>query len=236
MEEVTTPPSNPNWFEQRRGFLIKLAAGIIGLTAIIVLAIYQTRSSPQSSAQIWSKLQTYTACSPGPAISFQKPTAFNSSTLSTNKAMFSAGQNKPGATTQGIIIAACTSSKPLPTAAYLAKLDHALLHTSDKGRGPYVWPVYKFVLDNTSFNYIPTLGPAVRFSNSAIKSNAWQISLAWKRSPSASASLPAQKQGTVIALAGQKSWYYLMLAATTANWQANQSTWNQILNSIKIDQ
>jgi len=37
-------------------------------------------------------------------------------------------------------------------------------------------------------------------------------------------------------LAGKTTWYYVLLSATTPNWQANQTTWNKILDSVQIDQ
>lgn len=63
---------------------------------------------------------------------------------------------------------------------------------------------------------------------------------AWVRDFSASATDPNAKlpdmQGHMITVFGKSAIYYLVVYTTKFDWQANQATWSQVINSLKIDQ
>lgn len=68
------------------------------------------------------------------------------------------------------------------------------------------------------------------FNSANIKDKAWQFDL------SATGIYGDKWVGKFIYTWGKNGIYYFMIAAPDANWQANQSTWQQMLDSIKIDQ
>ena len=65
-----------------------------------------------------------------------------------------------------------------------------------------------------------------------IKDFAWQLNFYTLSDGNRSTVL----QGKVIFLAGEKSFYYFMLSTVGYNWAPNQAIWQQMVDSLKIDQ
>jgi len=220
--------------------LIELAAGFLVVLGLAVFTVYQVwpgrapTNSSGSTAQKWLGLSGYTACdkSQHQGIYFLKPTAFNQESISPAQAVFYRGVSG-SPTTTGVLLATCTD-QPASTAAYLAEVSKNAAAISPQGSS--LWPLYQFVAGHTSSNYDISFGKISLFKNAYIKDNAWQMDLSFSRSSSASSALPSQKEGRILWLAGKTTWYYVLLSATTPNWQANQTTWNKILDSVQIDQ
>lgn len=71
------------------------------------------------------------------------------------------------------------------------------------------------------------------FQNQNIKTKAWEFGFtAFNTKDNASSAI----NGEFVYIIGAKSYYYFMIAAIQANWQANQQTWHGVLDSLKIDQ
>lgn len=68
------------------------------------------------------------------------------------------------------------------------------------------------------------------FRSANIKDSAWQFDL------NGTSATNGKWQGKFIYAWGKNGVYYVLIAATAPNWQANQSTWQQMVDSIKIDQ
>ncbi len=243
----TLPPPNINLPSsvlekiRHKRTLIELTVGllvVLGLVAFTVYLVWPGRAPANSSGfatQKWLGLSSYTACdkSQHQGISFLKPTAFNQESISISPAQavfYKAVSGSP--TTVGVLLATCTD-QPTPTAAYLAEVSKNAAAVSPQGSS--LWPLFQFAAGHTSDNYGISFGKISSFKNTHVKNNAWRMNLLFSRSSSASSSLPIQKEGLILWLAGKTTWYYVLLSATTPNWQANQTTWNKILDSVQID-
>jgi len=231
------PTSRLSWFKPPK-IVLGFVAAIIIIAAIVGLAVYQNHKDRHNSSTTptlsWTNLQKYTVCAKGNAMSFLKPADFNRSGVF-GQGMFFSETGGSSSTTLGVLNATC-SDTPTITPDYLAKFGQAVSNASDPGRATYISPLYQFVTNLTSSSYSPNFGPIQTFTSQYIKTNAWQMALTFDRAASAASSLPSQKQGVLIWLAGKTTWYQMIMVATSNNWQANQSTWNKIFNSIQIDQ
>ena len=97
-----------------------------------------------------------------------------------------------------------------------------------------VQPVQAFVKSvfPSTFKYI-TLSQPKAFTSANIKQNTWQFDFT---ATDKEISYSQNWQGKVLYLWGSHAYYYWMVAAVDNNWNSNQSVWQQMLGSIKIDQ
>lgn len=91
-------------------------------------------------------------------------------------------------------------------------------------------PVKQFLHDNLLVSYDIALGQPSTFASSNISKNAWQFDFTGK--------IDGQRQGNgkFVLAVGKETFYYLMVASVDYNWEPNKSIWQQILDSLKIDQ
>jgi hypothetical protein len=83
-------------------------------------------------------------------------------------------------------------------------------------------------------NYNLSYGPAEAFSSSNIKEHAWKIKFSATRKDNDKNS-PAKLEGQAIMAIRETATYFLVEAAEASNWQANQKTWQQVAQSLKVD-
>ncbi len=73
-----------------------------------------------------------------------------------------------------------------------------------------------------------------------ILNNAWQSDYSViqnsKIDPTAKNSNPVAYQGKLVFGIGQNGYYYFTVADVPYNWQSNQTTWQKVAASLKIDQ
>lgn len=101
---------------------------------------------------------------------------------------------------------------------------------------------YKYLVDpglrliNSSLEpaYGFNFGALTPFTNGSIKSFAWAIDFK-AASLDKSDNMPAMKGKMVVAI-GKNATYYLIVNAVDYNWGSNQKTWQQVFDSLKIDQ
>jgi len=127
------------------------------------------------------------------------------------------------------ISAGISSSPTTLTDADFASLKQSLSSTSNVFYLPSTSSLRTFVVDRLPRGSEVSFGDARAFSNPNIKANAWQIDLNIKYKSKVT-------KGTSIYMAGKNNFYFFMLLAPAANWQANQAIWGQVLASLKINQ
>jgi hypothetical protein len=88
-----------------------------------------------------------------------------------------------------------------------------------------------FALNNAySLNY----QAVSEFKSANITDNAWLVKFSGVRTKDASS--PAKISGSSLMVISKDSTYYFIQYADASTWNANQNTWNQVLNSLKVDQ
>lgn len=108
--------------------------------------------------------------------------------------------------------------------------------TPQGGQGSILGGVQTYVTERLPAGYEVTLGDVRPLSSVNIKSDAWIIQYVAKaRAGQNSSNLPDLTGEVVVAL-GKQTTYYIMLDAVNSNWQASQNTWQQVVDSIKVDQ
>ena len=129
------------------------------------------------------------------------------------------------------------SAKDLPAdlvvESYIAQVEEAVKNPNSKDYKAGLTSVQNFAKSGFPEPTISIkVGQAVAFSNSNVKSNAWQFDIAAQDS----SGLTPTHNGKVIWIVGQKTYYQILLSATASDWKNNSRTWNQVIDSIKIDQ
>ena len=134
----------------------------------------------------------------------------------------------------GLSISTTPLEKPL-TVNTIDAINSGWQYQSDDVYQPIYQLIANFVKNNSAPRYNVSLTNPLAFSNPNIAKNAWQLDLKLFDNQPAEGQTE-QMVGKVIYVIGQKAIYYYALAAVDYNWQANSSTWQQTLDSIKIDQ
>lgn len=154
-----------------------------------------------------------------------------------------------GAQNQQIVFAQFDAKNPIADIADLNATSLDLGHTlsaSDKNAigkaaqdtdSPSSSYLHRFVSQWMNSNYATTFSSVTTFTNPNIKNYAWTLnySATVKPKTSHSSNYPPMSGQAVLAV-GNTTIYYFMVDAVNYNWQNNQPTWQQVLNSIKIDQ
>jgi hypothetical protein len=121
-------------------------------------------------------------------------------------------------------------------ASYFDDVNKALTTPTDKSYSAFRQPLSVFVRDNINKRFTYTLGKTTQFSSSNLKNRAWWTEFtAVDKKPKNNYS-PTRMNGGVMLAISQKGYYYLMIATANDNWKSNQGVWQQVLNSIKVDQ
>ena len=109
--------------------------------------------------------------------------------------------------------------------------------TNKKGKGydDYKASLQKQLQSTLPKGMILELGQPSPLSNSNLKQNAWQFDFTAKSKVDNSSGASVIK-GKLVFIIGKGVFYYFMIATVDYNWQSNQAIWNQVLDSIKIDQ
>ena len=125
-----------------------------------------------------------------------------------------------------------TSQNKLATESYLNYLNDVLKNSSHKDFQAVTASLKEFIRQSTDDRSDIDLQSASVFINSGIKKNAWKLNFA----VNSNAKNTWPIKGSVILAASNKTFYYILVGSMESNWQSNEKTWQQILDSIKIDQ
>ena len=90
----------------------------------------------------------------------------------------------------------------------------------------------KALIDTKNPTHTAATAPITNF----VKNNAWEMSFTATDPKANEINLPARLQGEAVLAAGKSTYYYFMVTAIDYNWQSNLKIWQQVVDSLKIDQ
>ncbi len=132
-----------------------------------------------------------------------------------------------------INVASVDASASPPTPASLQKLSFAITTPLVKNKAFAVAPIQNFVKARlTQYNVVFSQMNYLVTTN--LKANAWYGS--FTATPKSDKQNFNPLQGYIVFGAGKNTYYYFYITANQSNWQANNTVWPKILNSLKIDQ
>lgn len=229
-----------NWRQPK--FLAAIA--IIIVAVVVGLYYFNNRSSTDEgqSVKYSSQLEDYKLDSlykdKPVGISFKKPAELkqknHSVSLGRSQAFFSQSQTTEEHSQDKLAYLGASSIQSSNAAndSYLKFLGGAILNPSSKEYLAVVSPIKEFIRHSTDNRVIVELTSAKNFKNTSISKNAWILD--FKATTTDNGVWPIK--GKVILAAGNRTFYYFMVGASESNWQANQKVWQQVIDSLKIDQ
>lgn len=225
-------PNQNKWQPKKLGFF----AGIILVLALIVVGIIYS-SQPKTSnltvpRRTYSQLKQYSVTSNDKSKAvLMAPTAFTQASLPGVTSAVRLEDRSQDQLIGLIVLTAATAN--LASSPDIKAYGQTIMHSNAKAYQSVIQPII-FMLDNQiGQGYQVSLGKATATSTANIKTNVWS----WPFTAAA----PNQKnrpeiQGSLLLAAGKTTFYYLMQSAAQPNWQSNNQIWQQVINSLKIDQ
>ena len=248
------PPRTPQLTTDDSHFVLrihkKLATGLVILLAVALVGggiayhihyqnSHRTKSVPEYYAYTYSKLSPYklTGGQAGSGVSFNRPTELGGPSSITIKGKTATAsqimtQNNQPFTVAQFTVAVVPSST---SAGFTKSLGGVVTNSQNPSFNTVLTPIKQFVTTHIGGAYIVTFSTPTTLQTSNLSSNAWSINFTAKPVDSTMVLLP-NLQGEEIFAVGQKTYYYFFIDAVDYNWQANQSVFQQVINSLKIDQ
>lgn len=236
-----TESSNPNF---RKPFLNKrrLIYGAIILLLLVGLGfgLWQLlikNTQPYKYSYVANASTTLSGAQTGAGASFQRPKEF----VSVGKVNKQAQNFAHDVKYQGHIVSiAGLSFSSVPLEKPLASITVEAINEAWKKQDGEIYSsisqtLKDFVKNNAAPRYNTSLTNSQPFTNPNISKNAWQLDINLIDSDPADGQ-NQKMTGNIIYAIGQKAIYYYALAAVDYNWQANTSTWQQMLDSLKLEQ
>jgi hypothetical protein len=238
--QVATQTPETKSFSVNRKLAALIAAVVLVLVGAGLVLYSHLHNSASTYSYKYSKLETFkmTAAGPGSTMSFDRPVEV----VSAKKA--AAGTTKANLSHKykGFPVAQIVASvQNSPTFASNLRANSVnvpkdLSDPNNLGFQLFEKPLRSAlgsIMDPAyaTYNY----SKAAAFTNRNIKADAWKTDFTAAGLAEGAESLPPQ-QGTLIIAAGKSTIYSFILSSLTSNWEQNQSTWQKVLDSIKIDQ
>ena len=175
----------------------------------------------------------------GTAISFKKPTEYTQAgksevLLGSSSAYFIQRnyQTKP-VTSMGYLSVSLVQSALATSHSYIESLTKTLNNPVDPDYEAIIKPI-KDLTGETSSNNKVVLAAAKPLTTDNLKDNAWQFDFSVRNDEKGVKVTPLK--GKIIFAIGKNTFYYLTISTLDYNWDKSQTTWQQVLDSIKIDQ
>ncbi len=224
-----------------------LLIAVILLACIVAGSIYlyfanEDNFDSKQAKTVYSGTTTYLVPgkSAGHGISFNKPNIFVTKSIQENtdtKHGFS--YYKKTSSKQSVLNARLLVSSvayPIPTAPSqntIKAINDALSDSKSANYTAVVRPINQFAMDGYFHSPLKTtLGSPQPFKSKKISANAWKFSVTVS-DPENTA--PAQS-GNLIFVIGKNTKYYYLLTVENSEWNKNQAFFNDVLDSIKVDQ
>lgn len=245
---IINPVSKP--VTKPKILLAVVSTAVVVIAAGLVYLAWSHFAPHQPYKHAYSSLIDYklTGQGDGHGVSFKKPVEFGSVEFANfaathpgnNTDMINLSEvapNKVAKTTPGTIATESIVSA-LPTkAGFVALAQKTLANPKDSSYPNFIRPLNQFLSDQISSRFSFSFGSAKVFSNSSIKSNAWQFDFTGLDSGNHKDKAQIYNlQGKLVYAIGKNAYYYFVLATVPYNWQSNHALWQQVLDSIKIDQ
>ncbi len=119
---------------------------------------------------------------------------------------------------------------------YLKNLNTAMTDVKSANHAGVIKPVKEFVTNRAQTGYNITFSDPKTFTSDTIKSNAWYMTFTGTAKDAKAVPTLPPLSGEVVLSTGKSTFYYFMVDSITVNWQPNQKVWDQVINSLKIDQ
>ena len=216
-----------------------LAASLVGvgLLRFSYNLIYNQKLDYTYSALDEYKLPSKLA---GAELTFQKPTEIKYSNLRLQEGSAVASlvhTNKKTKPDSGIayIYAGSVQSALATSESYIKARKEGLSSKNSQNYQIMVKPIIDFIKGNTSDKYDVQILSVSPLSTSNIKDNAWKFDLTI-RGGGGSVKTIKPLNGNAIMAFGKNTFYYFTVMAIENNWDSNQKVWQQVLDSVKVDQ
>lgn len=229
----------------RAGRLANRALLFLGLVGIVAVAagsygyikLYDTVVRDETPTYVYATVEDYklSGAAQTRGMTFKKPVAFKeTSTVSNSDVQASLAHRKSDSKT-GLQYTISVLSAAIGTPSGNGPADAIKLFSAE-GQASDEYKALKksfeqYIKFRVNSKFSSSLGSPKSFTNSSIKANAWQYDFS-----SASDTQGHNVNGTFVFTVGKSNFYYFSLASLDYNWQANQANWQQILDSLKIDQ
>ena len=223
----------------------ELAVVLLIVLLAIGLSVHATHNSKNNQPilpvvkESYSKTTNYTVTSApaGTGLTFIKPIEFGNTNTSISSAAFQeTTTNRKNKTVPLAEMAAVTT--PLGTPFYPASLKavNSTILGPQSAAHTFLAPIQQYVARNLDPGYTVALGSAKAYKTTNVKSDAWEIDLSASPTKASSADVLPVQQGALVYAISSKAFYYFFVMSDSYNWTGNQSAWNNVLNSLKVDQ
>jgi hypothetical protein len=223
----------------------ELAVVLVIVLLAVGLGGYESHNSKNNQPvlpvvkQTYSKTTNYTVTTTptGTGFTFNKPIEFGTTTTSTNLAAFQeTTSDKNNKTVPLAEMAAVTT--PLSTPFYPASLKsvNSTILGPATAAHKFLAPIQQYVARNLDSGYTVAQGATRAYKTPNVKSNAWEIDLSASPAKAANADVLPAQQGELVYIISPKAFYYFFAMSADYNWTANQSAWNNVLTSLRVDQ
>lgn len=228
METMSPPPPQVKNKAKRLVRVIKIAAPLVVLIVVAIGVVYFLQAQAKYPAKhTYDRLDSYSLADEGTGMSFNKPVELKKQFAADGQVKLShMVQDQPAS-----YVAAANSpiAKPL-TDAELQDLANSLSNASGAYYLPSTNALRTFAIERVPLGAKINFGEAKQFTGQSIKANAWQFDLQITTKEN------KKLTGKAVFVARHQSYYYFMVLAPDYNWEANQTVWDQVLISLKVDQ
>ena len=244
---TTGDPALPAPIHKDKKTTIVTAAVIVLIVLVLGLIAWAlAQNSKNSSKFTYSSLNSYTL--PGfykkAGMSFEKPVqVLAANELPDSKDYMVLVHDKTLTTNNKIItisyMGAYSAYNTMGTQrdqATITAINNALTVSTSPGYQEYRTSLSQFASRVINTRYKLTLGATHAITTPNIKSAAWATDFTGVDNSPISKYTPTKVQGEEILAVGKNAYYYLVIGSVGNNWNNNQSVWQQVVNSIKIDQ
>lgn len=231
--------------DRRRAFLLTAAvafvAGLIHIFGVYLFGVIFHDSAPNSYS--YKALNDYKLDSQlkGTAFSLKKPIEVNvienRSEQGGSVSWLAHTDKKKGEEYSLTYITVASNQSVLAaTPTYLEYLNKSLMSNSGKDYDSVMKSVTSFTRASIISDYKYELSDTKHFTSPNISKNAWQFDLKVTSPEKDGKKKYNDLKGKVILAAGKKTFYYFLVTSLDYNWEPNTKTWQQIYDSLKIDQ
>lgn len=217
--------------QPKKWFLIAIPTAALIIMSVIYFMLVWWPAYKQPAKYTYTKLDNYKllGSTKGQGISFSKPVELTKQVSAKNQIELTHLIKKRSASH---LAAASTVFGTALTEDELLVLNANLTFTDSKYYKDVTDPIRQFATDKLPAGWATKLGGPKKFTSKSIKKDAWMMDV--------SSTEPAGKKtpikGEVVFAVSGNRYYYFIVLTPDYNWQANQKTWQQVLNSLQIDQ
>jgi hypothetical protein len=246
MKDVNILNKKSGFISARKLLAIVVVIGLI-MVAVYAYQRYQDNikadiKSGKKYSQSLDQLETASVknTNSGGLMSYQKPANFSpveQPYQTSNLTAYNSTFNSDGQTiTNGLLVALSTQSEPSFMAIYSQALTSLASQNAGSSYSETLSTIQNLVESAVGKNYKVSLSKPAKAELPNIKSNVWTVDFNASCKDAKNPKKLPDMQGRAIIAIGKASIYYFVASATTYDWQNKQSVWQQVINSVKVDQ